>query len=52
MLKKYEIPVTPYSKGYSTFCESNKNRYIQTLSFEELDKIKMWTFQMREPQQF
>ena len=38
--KNHEIPVTPYSKVIQHFGESNKDRYIQTLSFEELDKIK------------
>ncbi len=38
--EKNEIPVTPYSKIIPFFRESDKDRYIQTLSFEELDKIK------------
>jgi hypothetical protein len=38
--EKNEIPVTPYSKTIQHFGESDKDRYIQTLSFEELDQIK------------
>jgi integrase len=38
--EKNEIPVTPYSKKIQHFGESEKDRYIQTLSFEELEQIK------------
>lgn len=38
--KNHEIPVTPYSKIIQHFGESNKDRYIQTLSFDELEQIK------------
>ncbi|WP_140484763.1 phage integrase SAM-like domain-containing protein [Flavobacterium sp. GSA192] len=38
--EKNEIPVTPYSKIIPFFRESDKDRYIQTLSFEELELIK------------
>ena len=38
--EKNEIPVTPYSKTIQHFRESENNRYIQTLSFEELEQIK------------
>ncbi len=42
--EKNEIPVTPYSKTIQHFGESDKDRYIQTLSFEELDQIKNTDF--------
>lgn len=38
--KNHEIPVTSYSKIIQHFGESNKDRYIQTLSFDELGQIK------------
>lgn len=38
--EKNEIEVTPYSKIIQHFRESEKDRYIQTLSFEELELIK------------
>jgi integrase len=38
--EKNEIPVTSYSKIIQHFRESEKDRYIQTLSFEELEQIK------------
>lgn len=38
--EKNEIQVTPYSKIIQHFRESEKDRYIQTLSFEELELIK------------
>ncbi|MFV5699636.1 phage integrase SAM-like domain-containing protein [Flavobacterium sp. ZT3R17] len=37
---KNEIPVTPYSKTIEHFRESDNERFIQTLSFEELEQIK------------
>ena len=42
--EKNEIPVTPYSKVIQHFGESDKDRYIQTLSFEELEQIKNTDF--------
>jgi integrase len=38
--EKHEIPVPPYSKIIQHFGESSKDRYIQTLSFGELEQIK------------
>jgi integrase len=38
--EKNEIPVTPYSKTIQHFRESETDRYIQTLSFGELEQIK------------
>ncbi|EKT3957449.1 phage integrase SAM-like domain-containing protein [Flavobacterium psychrophilum] len=38
--EKNEIEVTPYSKTIQHFGESENDRYIQTLSFEELEQIK------------
>lgn len=38
--EKNEIPVTPYSKTIQQFKESETDRYIQTLSFVELEQIK------------
>jgi integrase len=38
--EKNEIPVTPYSKIIEHFRESEKDRFIQTLSFDELEQIK------------
>ncbi|HSD06962.1 phage integrase SAM-like domain-containing protein [Flavobacterium sp.] len=38
--EKNEIPVAPYSKTIQQFKESETDRYIQTLSFEELEQIK------------
>lgn len=38
--EKNEIQVTPYSKIIQHFRESEKDRYIQTLSFAELEQIK------------
>lgn len=42
--EKNEIPVTPYSKIIQHFGESDKDRYIQTLSFDELEQIKSTNF--------
>lgn len=42
--EKNEIPVTPYSKTIEHFRESENDRYIQTLSFEELEQIKNTDF--------
>ena len=38
--EKNEIEITPYSKTIQHFRESDKDRYIQTLSFDELEQIK------------
>lgn len=38
--EKNEIQVAPYSKIIQHFRESEKDRYIQTLSFDELELIK------------
>ena len=38
--EKHEIPVAPYSKIIQHFRESEIDRYIQTLSFVELNQIK------------
>jgi hypothetical protein len=38
--EKNEIQVAPYSKIIQHFRESDKERYIQTLSFDELELIK------------
>jgi hypothetical protein len=42
--EKNEIPVTPYSKTIQHFGESDIDRYIQTLSFDELQLIKNTDF--------
>lgn len=42
--EKNEIPVTPYSKIIQNFRESDNDRYIQTLSFEELEQVKNTDF--------
>lgn len=38
--EKNEIPVTPYSKIIQHYREAETDRYIQTLSFDELEQIK------------
>lgn len=43
--EKNEIPVTAYSKIIQHFRESDNDRYIQTLSFDEVDKIKQADFE-------
>ena len=42
--EKNEIQVTPYSKIIQHFGESEKDRYIQTLSVNELEQIKNTDF--------
>lgn len=42
--EKNEINITPYSKTIQHFREADDERYIQTLSFDELDKIKNTDF--------
>jgi integrase len=46
--EKNEIPVTPYSKTIQHFRESDKDRYIQTLSFDELEQIQNADFTDQE----
>lgn len=46
--EKNEIQVTPYSKIIQHFRESEKDRYIQTLSFDELKLIKSIDLSDRE----
>ncbi|MES2410601.1 MAG: phage integrase SAM-like domain-containing protein [Bacteroidota bacterium] len=41
---KHDIPVTPYSKTIQHFRESDEDRYIQTLSFDELTQIRNTDF--------
>ena len=42
--EKNEITITPYSKTIQHFRESDKDRYIQILSIDELDTIKNTDF--------
>lgn len=42
--EKHDIPITPYSKTIQHFRESDDDRYIQTLSFEELTQIRHTDF--------
>jgi integrase len=42
--EKTEIQVTPYSKIIQHYREAEENRYIQTLSFEELEQIRLADF--------
>jgi integrase len=46
--EKNEIQVAPYSKIIQHFRESDKDRYIQTLSFNELEQIKNADFSNEE----
>ena len=46
--EKHEIIVTPYSKTIQHFKESDKDRYIQTLSFQELEQIQNADFTNQE----
>lgn len=46
--EKNEIQVAPYSKIIQHFRESEKDRYIQTLSFDELEQIKNLDLSDRE----
>jgi integrase len=39
--RKGEIQVNPYAKHIVIFTESDENRFIQTLSFEELETIRV-----------
>ena len=38
--EKNEIAITPYSKKIEHFREADKDRFIQTLSFDELEQIR------------
>ena len=42
--EKNEIKVSTYSKNIQHFRESDNDRYIQTLSFKELERIKNYDF--------
>jgi integrase len=42
--EKNEIPTTPYSKIIEHFRESDKNRYIHTLSYKEIQQIENTDF--------
>lgn len=46
--EKNEITITPYSKTIQHFRESEKDRYIQTLSFQELEQIENADFTNQE----
>lgn len=46
--EKNEIDITPYSKTIQHFRESDKDRYIQTLSFDELEQIQNADFTNQE----
>lgn len=46
--EKNEIDITPYSKTIQHFRESDKDRYIQTLSFGELEQIQNADFTNQE----
>jgi integrase len=46
--EKNEIVITPYSKTIQHFRESDKDRYIQTLSFQELEQIETADFTNQE----
>ncbi|MBG6109354.1 integrase [Flavobacterium sp. CG_9.10] len=46
--EKNEIIITPYSKTIQHFRESDKDRYIQTLSFYELEQIQNSDFTNQE----
>ena len=46
--EKNEIDITPYSKTIQHFREADNDRYIQTLSFDELEQIKNTDFTNQE----
>lgn len=46
--EKNEIDITPYSKTIQHFRESDNDRYIQTLSFDELEQIQNADFTDQE----
>ena len=39
--EKLDIPTNPYIKNIESFTESNEDRYIVTLSFDELEQIRL-----------
>ena len=42
--EKEEIPTTPYSKTIEYFREQSKERYIHTLSYKEIEQIRITDF--------
>ena len=42
--EKEEIPTTPYSKTIEYFREQSKDRYIHTLSYKEIEQIRIADF--------
>ena len=46
--EKTEIPITPYSKIIEHFREKDKDRYIHTLSYQEIEQIKKADFTNEE----
>ena len=42
--EKFEIPTTPYSRTIETFREQSKDRYIHTLSYKEIEQIRIIDF--------
>ena len=43
--EKEEIPTTPYSKSIEYFREQSKDRYIHTLSYQEIEQIRIADFE-------
>ena len=46
--EKTEIPITPYSKIIEHFREKDKDRYIHTLSYQEIEQIRNADFTNEE----
>jgi integrase len=46
--EKEEIPTTPYSKTIEYFREKSKERYIHTLSYQEIEQIRIADFTNEE----
>jgi integrase len=46
--EKTEIPITPYSKIIEHFRENDKDRYIHTLSYQEIEQIRNVDFTNEE----
>ena len=46
--EKTEIPIAPYSKIIEHFREKDKDRYIHTLSYQEIEQIKNVDFKNEE----
>lgn len=46
--EKTEIPITPYSKIIEHFRENDKDRYIHTLSYQEIEQIRNVDFTNKE----